>query len=238
MCTVTLALLPETKKGFVLTSNRDEAPFREALPPEFYLENGIKMLYPMDKESGGTWIGVSEISRVICLLNGGFAAHERETTYRQSRGIVVKDLLAAADLDKTIEEYDLRGIEPFTIIAADCNSRLRFLELVWDGNRKHFKDLELTKHLWSSSPLYDSIMKEQRETWFNSFQKENELSPENFWKFHHSAGIGDKNIDVVMDRGFVRTQSITQIINTSAETTMKFKDLQKQKITERSFRRN
>ena len=235
MCTVTLSVLPDFNKGFVLTSNRDEAPFREELPPDFYMEAGVKMLYPMDKESGGTWIGVSEYSRVICLLNGGFAAHERETSYRQSRGIVVKDLLAAPDFDKAIKEYDLQGIEPFTIIAADWNSRLRFVELVWDGNSKHFKDLELTKHLWSSSPLYDSAMKEQRESWFNTFQKENDLTPDNFWKFHHSAGIGDKNIDVVMDRGFVRTQSITQITNTSAETIIKFKDLRKEKITERSF---
>lgn len=238
MCTVTLSLLPEFNKGFVLTSNRDEAPFREALPPEFYMEEGIKMLYPKDKDSGGTWIGVSEKRRVICLLNGGFDAHERETSYRKSRGIVVKDLLAAPDLDRNIDEYDLQRIEPFTIIAADWNSQLRFVELVWDGNRKHFKDLELTEHLWSSSPLYDSAMMEQRESWFKSFQKENTLTPENFWKFHHSAGIGDKNVDVVMDRGFVRTQSITQIINTSAETAMKFKDLQKDKTTERSFRIN
>ena len=235
MCTVTLSLLPDFNKGFVLTSNRDEAPFREALPPEFYMEAGIRMLYPMDKESGGTWIGVSEKSRVICLLNGGFAAHERKTSYRKSRGIVVKDLLAAPDLDTIFDEYNLMGIEPFTVIAADWNSRLRFVEMVWDGNRKHFKDLELTKHLWSSSPLYDTAMKEQRENWFNNFQRENQLTPHNFWKFHHSAGIGDKNIDVVMDRGFVRTQSITQIINTSEETEMIYKDLSEGKDYRKNF---
>ncbi len=235
MCTVTLTTLPHFKYGFVLTSNRDEAPRREALPPDFYLEAGVKLLYPMDKESGGTWIGISEHSRVICLLNGGREAHQREENYRLSRGVVVKDLLKAPVLDTTINNYDLRDIEPFTIISADWNKDLRFLEIVWDGKEKHITELDLTSHLWSSSPLYDNGMKEQRNEWFTNFMGEKELTPENLWDFHHSAGIGDKNIDVIMDRGFVRTQSITQIINTSAETEMIFKDLQKEKLTKKTF---
>ncbi|QED36233.1 NRDE family protein [Antarcticibacterium arcticum] len=235
MCTVTLTPLPDYKYGFVLTSSRDEAPGREALPPDFYLEAGVKLLYPMDKESGGSWIGISENSRVICLLNGGREAHERNVSYRLSRGVVVKDLLKAAIIDETIHTYNLINIEPFTIITADWNHGLRFLEIMWDGSEKHIRELDLTNHLWSSSPLYDTGMKKQRNEWFKNFMREKELTPENLWDFHHSAGIGDKNIDVIMDRGFVRTQSITQIINNSAETEMIFKDLQKEKITEKTF---
>ena len=77
MCTVTVIPKINSELGFILTSNRDEAADREALPPEFYMEKEIKMLYPKDKLAGGTWIGISEKNRLICLLNGEFKPHVR-----------------------------------------------------------------------------------------------------------------------------------------------------------------
>ncbi|WP_026837761.1 NRDE family protein [Gillisia sp. JM1] len=235
MCTVTLLPISAKKNGFILTSNRDEAAEREALPPDFYSENGIKMLYPKDKLAGGTWIGLSEQKRLICLLNGEFKPHVRETSYRLSRGVVVKDLLAAVSIDEAVENYNFKNIEPFTIVAVDWNSGLRFLELVWDGKIKHFKDLELKSHIWSSSPLYSSEMKTIREQWFLEFQNDKSLSAEALWEFHTSAGIGDANIDVIMDRGFVKTQNISQIEKTSEEIKMKFMDLKDRDIIEIEF---
>jgi len=173
---------------------------------------------------------------MICLLNGGRETHKREGSYKLSRGVVVKDLLGTADFDKSLHNYDLKNIEPFTIISAHWNNGLRFIEVVWDGIKKHINELGLTSHIWSSSPLYDNNMKTLRDGWFRTFKEEKELTPENLWEFHNSAGIGDKQIDVVMDRGFVSTQSITQIINTSGETVMIYKDLQNKKITEKTFR--
>jgi len=238
MCTVTLIPTATFDKGFVLTSNRDEAAGREAIAPQFYTENSVKMLYPKDKEAGGTWIGISERKRLICLLNGEFENHIKNNAYRLSRGVVVKDLLAAENIDEAILDYDLDQIEPFTIILVDWKERLRFVELVWDGKQKHIKDLELKSHLWSSSPLYTKEMKKQRAQWFFEFQKRNELFPENLLEFHQSAGVGDKNIDLVMDRGFVKTQSITQIVNSFEGTRMTYKDLQKNKSSEINFMMN
>jgi len=235
MCTVTLLPISAENKGFILTSNRDEAAEREALPPDFYSENEIKMLYPKDKLAGGTWIGLSEQNRLICLLNGEFKPHVREISYRLSRGVVVKDLLAATSIDEAVENYDFNNIEPFTIVAVDWNSGLRFLELVWDGKIKHFKDLDMKPHIWSSSPLYSSEMKKYRETWFQDFQQKNILQAESLWNFHTSAGIGDPEIDVIMDRGFVKTQNITQIEKTSEEINMKFMDLKDREIIEIRF---
>jgi len=236
MCTVTLIPTATLDKGFVLTSNRDEAAGREAIEPQFYIENAVKMLYPKDKEAGGTWIGISERKRLICLLNGEFENHIKNKAYRLSRGVVVKDLLAAENIDKAISNYDLDEIEPFTIILVDWKEQLRFVELVWDGKQKHIKELELKSHIWSSSPLYTKEMKKQRASWFFDFQKKKELLPENLLKFHELAGIGDKHIALVMDRGFVKTQSITQIVNFPKETRMVYKDLQKNKISETIFK--
>lgn len=235
MCTVTLIPDINRKNGFILTSNRDEAAGRVALAPDFYNEKGVKMLYPKDKLAGGTWIGVSERKRLICLLNGEFKPHVRETSYRLSRGVVVKDLLETISINKGIENYDLTNIEPFTIVAVDWLSKLQFLELVWDGKIKHFKELDLTSHIWSSSPLYSSEMKNMREDWFREFQKKNILDAKSLWNFHTSAGIGDPKIDVIMDRGFVKTQNISQIENTQDLTVMRFMDLNDRKKVEIDF---
>ncbi len=54
-------------------------------------------------------------------------------------------------------------------------------------------------------------MKKQRENWFDDFRRNNEITAEKVWDFHHKAGIGDQHIDLIIDRGFLKTQSISQI---------------------------
>jgi len=76
MCTV--SIFSKNNTDFVLTSNRDEAPNRTALKPEFYTLNNTKVLLPKDELSGGSWIGTSENNRAICLLNGGLYLHKRK----------------------------------------------------------------------------------------------------------------------------------------------------------------
>ena len=105
MCTVTF--ISKSDSDFILTSNRDEAPGRDTFPPEIYLEEGVRLLYPKDAVASGTWIGVSERKRAITLMNGGFVAHDRKSFYRKSRGVVVKDFLK----DKLItHEYFMENL--------------------------------------------------------------------------------------------------------------------------------
>lgn len=235
MCTVTLVPLKTDDKGFVLTSNRDEAANRIALPPKFYNEDGVELFYPKDKKSGGSWIGLSQHSRLICLLNGGFEDHERKASYRMSRGLILKNFLSAVDLDLSIQTFDLNDIEPFTLILVDWNKNLRFLEVVWDGNQKHVKELDLKSHLWSSSPLYTPEMKKLRENWFETFQGKEKISPENIWKFHHTGGVGDHHVDVIMDRGFVKTQSISQAVKNGKGVLFVYEDLLTREICREKF---
>ncbi len=225
MCTVSLASFPETSSGFILTSNRDEAGFRETLPPDYYLENGVRLLYPKDKKAGGTWVGLSSWKRLICLLNGGFDNHIKKLPYRLSRGLVVKELLVTPNLMDTLENYNLYNIEPFTIIAVEWKSELNFIEFVWDGHERHLKRLDKLSHLWSSSPLYSTEVKSLRAEWFSEFQHTSPITPAGLWEFHHTAGTGDKNNDVIMDRGFISTQSITQVIYDGKELKMIYEDL-------------
>ncbi|MCW5520125.1 NRDE family protein [Aureitalea sp. L0-47] len=227
MCTLTL--LPKPDGTLIITSNRDEAPDRETFPPEIHNENGVRLLFPKDGVAGGTWIGVSSRKRFVSLMNGGFTAHKRKETYRMSRGIIVKDLLIAEDLQKAIRDYDLHDIEPFTLIAVDWTKNFRVYELVWDGKDKHLSEKPLAPAIWSSSLLYSEEMKQKRREWFSNFLFD-KLNPNasEILEFHHKAGEGKPEVDLIMDRHFVKTRSITQvIISDSAE--MSYEDLQTQK---------
>lgn len=234
MCTITF--IPKSNTDFILTSNRDEAPGRETFPPKIYEEEGVKLLYPKDSVAGGTWIGVSERKRIVCLMNGGFVAHERKPFYRKSRGVVVKDLLKTDDFQKEIEAYDFNDIEPFTAVLVSWSSEIQLFQLVWDGTDYHFSEEPLAPTIWSSSPLYPEDLKKKREQWFSRFLLETvRPSEEELLKFHKTAGEGDLSSDLIMDRGFIKTKSITQISKQKETVEMRYEDLQTELIANTVF---
>jgi len=225
MCTVTF--IPNSLNEFILTSNRDEAPGRETLSPQVYKEDDVQLTFPKDVVAGGTWIGLSERKRLICLLNGGFVAHERKLVYRMSRGVVVRDLLLAKDVLSAIEVFDFHDIEPFTIVLVRWESEVQLYELVWDGVQKHLTEKPLVPTIWSSSLLYTSEVKEQREQWFSQFLFDSmRPSEKDLLKFHTTAGTGDKANDLIMDRGFVKTKSITQVLKKEETLAMLYEEIQ------------
>lgn len=230
MCTITF--IPKSNTDFILTSNRDEAPGRETFPPKIYEEDGVNLLYPKDAVAGGTWIGISGRKRVVCLMNGGFIAHVRKPFYRKSRGVVVKDFLIANDLKNEIENYDFKEIEPFTAVLVTWNRGLILHQLVWDGTEYHFNEKPLAPTIWSSSPLYPEKLKNKRERWFSDFilQAENN-SEEEMLHFHRTAGEGDLSSNLIMDRGFIKTKSITQISKQNEKVEMRYEDLQTEQIS-------
>lgn len=210
MCTVTY--LPLGKNNFILTSNRDETPLRKTLPPKDYLENGVTLTYPKDKLAGGTWIGLSEKKRLVCLLNGGFKNHKREVPYKMSRGIVVKEMLSAENAVTYVNDFNFDGVEPFTIVLVDWFQNLKTYELVWDGTTKHFKELKQEPKIWSSATLYTEEMKDVRKDWFNNWlQLNSNYTQEDILAFHENEHLGDVNISPKMKREFVETVSITSV---------------------------
>ncbi|MBT8295633.1 MAG: NRDE family protein, partial [Gramella sp.] len=111
MCTITLVPHPDSMSGFILTSNRDEAISRKTLPPQAEIYGGSRLYFPKDEEAGGTWLGVSEQQRCICLMNGAEKPHTRKPAYRKSRGVVVKDFLSSKNLNRAFDKYNFQGIE-------------------------------------------------------------------------------------------------------------------------------
>lgn len=225
MCTITF--IPKSDQDFILTSNRDEAPGRNTFPPRFYEEEGVELLYPKDAVAGGTWIGASEKNRIVCLMNGGFVPHKRKEFYGKSRGVVVKDFLKAEEMKPLLKVYDFSEIEPFTAIIIEWAKKLKLYSVVWDGEILHESEEPLVPQIWSSSPLYPNDLKLKRETWFLEFlNSTQDASASDMLSFHKTAGDGDLNSDLIIDRGFVRTKSITQIVKDKSGIRMRYEDLE------------
>lgn len=210
MCTVTY--LPLKNNNFILTSNRDETPLRKTIPPKTYEENGVELTYPKDKLAGGTWIGTSNKSRLVCLLNGGFKNHKRKLPYRISRGIIVKNILSSKDAVAYINKFDFSNIEPFTLILVDWYTNLETYELVWDGELKFFTKLKQQPKIWSSSTLYNQEMQQLRKDWFADWLKQNKnYTQKDILFFHKNENLGTVETSPKMKRNFTETVSITSV---------------------------
>ncbi|MEL4456218.1 NRDE family protein [Lutimonas vermicola] len=221
MCTVTF--LPLADEGFVLTSNRDVGYQREkALYPKTFVEDGVSLQYPKDGKAGGTWIGTSRDNRLICLLNGGFENHKRKASYPKSRGLIVKELLIAESFKDNCLQIDLKNIEPFTLVVVDWKEKRKLYEFVWDGEQRFLKELDQSPHIWSSSTLFTSEMKNMRREWFAKWLEQDEKSPRSILEFHSEAGIGDPETDVVLKREKVGTVSITQVVKSNEQIEMSY----------------
>lgn len=233
MCTVSFVY--KGNGDFILTSNRDEAVNRRTISPKIYNENSVSIVFPKDEVAGGTWIGASTQNRLLCLLNGAFVKHKRETNYKKSRGVLVKELLSVVTIEEEIKKYDFKNIEPFTLLIVDWNSGLQLIELIWDGNATHITNLPLESKIWSSSTLYNSEMKLIRKQWFSDFLSQNGSSKEELFYFHEHYGVGDAMLDMKIDRGLLKTVSITQFDKEKEQIKIVYKDLLKQKVAASKF---
>jgi len=152
-----------------------------------------------------------------------------------SRGVVVNDLLASDDVVDSIEKYNLDDVEPFTLVILDWNVSLKLYELVWEGTQKHFTELPLEPKIWSSSSLYSEEMKKERVQWFNDFKEKTKLDSKAMLNFHQTAGKGNEDYGVIMDRHYVKTTSITQVEKIDGVVEIRFNDLQKNKASVKRF---
>lgn len=221
MCT--LSFLPtHDNQGFIVTSNRDESIYRPTIPPKTYKENGVELCFPKDEIAGGTWIGSSSQKRLVCLMNGGFKAHERQPEYRMSRGLVVKGLLLAPEKGEGfLKDFDLAGVEPFTILNVEWKNKLHILQLVWDGGKKHFEELPIQPRIWSASMLYSEKTKKERKKLFQAFLEGKTL--ENSDDFRKK--VIDFHRNLTIDRGELKTTSITQFSFKKGYGSMFYEDL-------------
>ena len=68
-------------------------------------------------------------------------------------------------------------------------------------------------------------MKTERHQWFDDFIETNALTPDSVLKFHKTTGKGNLDYGLIMDRYFVKTTSITQVVKESNQVRMTFNHL-------------
>lgn len=207
MCTVTF--IP-TATGAFICSNRDEKRQRGiAHPPQTYTHDGTRLIYPKDPDASGTWVLMKESGEAAVLLNGAFKDHEAVYPYRRSRGLVLLDIAASADMNEAFLEIDLEGIEPFTLVLYKPG-----LLTVgrWDGSTRHFTAADhRLPSIWSSATLYTPDIVLERQQWFTNWLSANcQPKLQDVLHFHRFGGHGNTGNSIRMNRqGELLTVSIT-----------------------------
>jgi hypothetical protein len=222
MCTLTFYPKPTEKGAFIFTFNRDETPNRSSVDVISDPKRGL--IYPKDVLAGGTWLAMSEkTGRFTCLLNGAFECHQRQLPYRKSRGLVLLENFDYPQIIDFCEQYDFEKIEPFTMILLEKSV---FIELRWDGNKRHIRQLALsTPQIWSSSTLYDAAVQSRRKGWFYEFlrKKMDVLTAVDLWQFHKTRHSEEPTNGFLMQRpSGVQTVSMSQISISNQLQTIKF----------------
>lgn len=221
MCTITY--LPLSSGSFLLTQNRDESPQRPAAVFPAREERGNRqLLFPKDPAGGGSWIATDEISRLVCIMNGGTGQHQPDPPYRMSRGQVLLDAAATPSFREFASQYPLEGIEPFTLLFFEQDA---IQELKWDARQKHRNTYDPAQpHIWSAPQLYTPEQHRLRENWFkewlaakpgadHSAAENPAFTPEAALEFHIHGGDGNPEHSLLLNRnGLVKTTSITQAI--------------------------
>ena len=231
MCTV--SYIPKTSEtNFVLTSNRDEDSRRPTVAPQIYDFGSVRIAFPKDEISGGSWIAMNNRGKINCLLNGGVGTHTKQDYHTISRGTILLDLtkseLSTRDF---FQDKELHNVEPFTVVSIqqEDGKVIELIEIIWDGATKHFRNLEINQaYIWSSAQLYSEEQNELRQKWFADFIKKNQanLSSDKIINFHSGSHSDDAGVNVIMQRGEVlKTVSITQITSYNDSLKMTYSDL-------------
>ncbi|MDP2189002.1 MAG: NRDE family protein [Sphingobacteriaceae bacterium] len=215
MCTVSFLPVTTAGLGFIFTSNRDETSLRPAALPSWQVLPAGRWFGPSDPLSKGSWFGTDGERWALCVLNGAFVKHQHQPPYSRSRGRLIPDFLTAGSTDNFLSTYDFAGMEPFTFLIVQFGeSPCTLLELRWDAHQLHQRYLSADQpHLWSSATLYNAEQAAIKKQWFNVWlaQQEGVFTQEAIFRFHQEAGIGDPGLDLVMNRGTVRTTSISSL---------------------------
>ncbi len=223
MCTVTF--IP-TNEGIIITSNRDEHISRgKAIAPIKISSDGVDIIYPKDPDAGGTWIATKNNGDTIVLLNGAFKKHIPKPPYAKSRGLILLSIFELLNFEKSIEQFDLMNIEPFTIV---YYTHKRLFEFRWDGQLKYLQELSVHEsYIWSSVTLYDVTMNTKRKEWFEKWHLTcPNPNQEQVINFHLTAGDGDSAEDLKMNRqNELFTVSISTIFISKAYNDFVYFDL-------------
>ncbi len=211
MCTVTWSY---SDAGYHLFFNRDEQISRlPALPPKVHQAGGVRSIYPVDGQAGGTWLGVNEHGITIGILNHYAAGAARVASEpRISRGLLVTSLLdarLASDVDRRLSNSSLRHYAPFILIVI---SPLRDLTShTWDGRTLRTQTSVKPRFLTTSgfeSAKVEAVRVSSYESWAHQHPT---LDASSLQAFHASRLPEPGPYAICMQRDDAKTLSLSKV---------------------------
>ena len=208
MCTV--SYLP-SETGFILTSNRDEAPERGVIEVDQKTIDGNTLYFPKDPLAGGTWFAFSSNGSAASLLNGAYEPYDRSLAFSKSRGIVLLESFEYDRIQEFLTSRTYVDAAPFTLVIARPG---KLYEVIWDGHSATMRVLDpLSPHFWSSVTLYPEDKRAQRRTQFETWRLNHPVfRQDDIMHFHRYGGDQDPEYGFVMNRNeVVKTLSISSV---------------------------
>ena len=132
MCTVVILRRPGDPWPFLMAANRDEMAGRQWRPPAHHWPDRPHVTAGLDREAGGSWLGINSDRVVAGILNRPHTLGPKEG-YR-SRGelpLEALDHATAGDAARALSHIDPAAYRPFNLVIADP------LDAFWlrsDGN--------------------------------------------------------------------------------------------------------
>jgi len=209
MCTVTWLHQPN---GYQLFFNRDEKKARAAAaPPSVHEREGMHVIYPVDRQEGGTWLGVNERGVVVGVLNHHPPGWEDDGRKRTSRGHLVAALLGSPRAETALDTAraaDLSAYRPFILFGLEPGGA--FLTFSWSGTEAELRTPDAPCVTTSSFDAGDVVT--ARLAFFRDVCAQTGGPDEGaLFAFHQSAQPRGGAYGVCMERDDAQTVSFSHI---------------------------
>ncbi len=221
MCT--LSWLPDSS-GYWVLFNRDERRTRgPGRRPSRQRRAGVRALSPIDRDAGGTWIGVNQFGVTAAILNRYHDAAIEPTPAKVSRGLLLQSLLdapSARALIARLEARALRAYLPFTIAAFDRGAVVRLAD--WSGRRLTRSRTTTPGLVRTSSGLDQRGAERSRGARFAAVARSGSISPAQLRALHRDHQPARGALSICMHRPDARTQSLTEIRVAKTTATVRY----------------
>lgn len=217
MCTISWLY---DNNGYHIFFNRDEQRTRlKAEPAQVRDVAGCKGLFPVDPESGGTWVASNEYGLTFAILN--YYQAPVEPTVKHSRGQIIPSLLPAhnvVEAHKILKRVNLKGFAPFSLLCfsplavsekkfSDPARRVQMLR--WDGIK--LEKLMHASPLVSSAVDYENVNAIRSELYRNMCAERAVLKPMDLYRYHATHEPVRGHLSVCMHREDARTVSFSHV---------------------------
>ena len=211
MCTASIVA---HDRGVRLVCNRDERRSRvDALPPAPHQSASGAVIYPLDRLSGGTWIGVGGRGFAAVLLNRTAArCRGSARPAAKSRGGIVPLVLGCSSFAAASHAaawLDCREYEPFALVLVAPAQAVEFTSGPTScASRSYALDTPL---VFTSSSLGDALVEAPRRALFDGLVRRAVDPLAGQERFHRHQWPLARDISVRMERDDAATVSRTTI---------------------------